>query len=235
LDLRHPFYFYKTDWDQGDFMSSTLKFIGIFVFICICAGALAWSRRPVSRSAQVPARTDTVTRAELNELKSELAQTQSALRAAYSRSVGPQATPSASPGAAPPPEPPAAPPPINVALEDTRDTLDARFHSESADRGWALEASVLIRKNLEGVIAGNSQLLSLDCRASLCRAEVKHDDLAAHQAFIQNAFVTAPASWQGPTLASYREDGRARGGIVSVLFFGRDGTSTIGEETSPAF
>jgi hypothetical protein len=194
-----------------------------------------WSHRPAaarrSSARSCAESSDNSMRGELTELRSELARAQATLQALNLRSNASSAT-GGSTTEVPQPAPAieTEPPPLPVRLEDQREILDARFNAEVTDRSWEREARQLVEKQLGSFVPDGSRLVSIDCRASLCRAEVRHPDMASHQQLIRDAFASGTTSWPGATLASYREPQRQNDPVISVLFFGRDGSDFADEQ-----
>jgi hypothetical protein len=123
-----------------------------------------------------------------------------------------------------------APPPLppeerkRAALEQQTQAiaaLDARLQGEREDRGWAAEVRRQIGETL-GDLAGSS-LRSVDCRASLCRAELTHPDPQALEGFISKY------SGAGPNFQLfYQREGDALATTVFVARRGQPAPDVVG-------
>ncbi|HEX2568047.1 MAG TPA: hypothetical protein VH877_00725, partial [Polyangia bacterium] len=88
---------------------------------------------------------------------------------------------------------PAAPEPAAVVQ-----ALDRAFAAEPLDASWSAATDSAMRGRLATLTTGRSSVRSLECRSSLCRLEVVHDDAAQSSAFTERAFAGAEAPlWIG--------------------------------------
>jgi len=119
-----------------------------------------------------------------------------------------------------------APPAPAASTEEIRDTLQSRFVGEEIDRKWSVEAAALVRSHAGARLPEGSRLRSVECRASLCRIETIHRDLAGYRKFLQAPPASPELAWTGPwmtTVLRTEDDGT----VLSVGYFGREGASLV--------
>jgi hypothetical protein len=63
------------------------------------------------------------------------------------------------------------------------DSMEDRFQREVNYAGWSIPAVELIEGELRRELFSETSLVSLECRSSLCRLEVQHDNTQASSAF----------------------------------------------------
>lgn len=63
------------------------------------------------------------------------------------------------------------------------DSMEERFQREVNYTGWSTPAAELIEQALQSKLFSETSLISLECRSSLCRLEVRHDNPQASSAF----------------------------------------------------
>lgn len=97
--------------------------------------------------------------------------------------------------------------------------MDSEFDAEKLDTNWARSAAASLSASLSNRLGSESRLESLECRASLCRAEIVHGQESERLAFLNRSF-GQPAMWPGETLAV--KDGEGTG-ERTVMFFAREG------------
>lgn len=77
-------------------------------------------------------------------------------------------------------------------------TLDQAFATEALDAPWSAATDSAMRGRLATLTNGHSALRSLECRSSMCRLEVVHDDAQQSSEFAQHAFTGEGAPlWVG--------------------------------------
>jgi hypothetical protein len=96
-----------------------------------------------------------------------------------------------------------------------------RPYSEGYDRSWGGDARQRLEKHITPALPNGSRVLASDCRASLCRVEIRHGDLASHQRFLQVVSADPTIAWEGPTMISLEEGTGDQ--VVSVGYFAREG------------
>jgi hypothetical protein len=111
-----------------------------------------------------------------------------------------------------------ASPEAEVAAERVR--LQARFTGEPADPAWATVARQDLTADLGRVASSDVRLESIECRASLCRAELVPATAAAGGGFLQTWL--HQRSWTGPGFAATDEP-HADGVPHLIVFLGRPG------------
>jgi hypothetical protein len=158
-------------------------------------------------------------RTVLSEQRARLEQVESPRSATSSDAVGPTAPGDCQPD-------PAAQQHV-PSTEETRDLLDARFSSEAEDRAWSREAEGQAQALLADHLLEPSRLLSLACKASLCRAEIGQPDEAAHRAYLEQTFTAPSKEWTGTLMASLVE--QPTGNLSTVVFLARPGTELLSD------
>lgn len=109
-------------------------------------------------------------------------------------------------------------------VEEARDQLEHRFALESRDSSWSDSATSRISSFLNPGLPPNSRLLSLECRKSMCRAEITHESVEDHQKFLRESLLSPANTWDGPLMATLG-DNSGRGGVVTLAFLARPGVS----------
>jgi hypothetical protein len=115
---------------------------------------------------------------------------------------------------------PAEPKP-ELTTADQRIFLQSRFAIEKVDVAWATTARQEVSADLAKVNANGVTLQGVECRASLCRAELVSASPEAALAFSESYL--RQRTWTGPGFMSSDEqnpDGSRR----TVMFLGRAGT-----------
>jgi hypothetical protein len=145
------------------------------------------------------------------------------LQAPYERVTVPAAVlaPTASAAAAetseaPPPEPPR----LSENLEQYRDYLDSVFRNDARDRNWETTAESRIREGIAKAQVAGSRVVSLECRASLCKTVIDGGDqqtLSKVSDEIMHAFF-----WSGPGMVA-RAAPNSDTDFRLIAFFGREG------------
>jgi hypothetical protein len=108
-------------------------------------------------------------RAEVRELRGEVADA----RASAPASAG-EITENSEPTSA-------APAPLDPehAAAERAEALSIRFDAEPRDEAWSVEAAGNIRAVFAGGAVSGTQLDTAECRSTLCRVTLRHDDEAA--------------------------------------------------------
>lgn len=104
---------------------------------------------------------------------------------------------------------------------------EARFVSEPRDPEWAEPARTQVEGLLRAQAGSSSQVGSVECRQSLCRAEVAHTDERERQRYVRdviNALETGldqGQRWPGERMAL--RERQPDGTLVTVLYYAREG------------
>jgi hypothetical protein len=122
------------------------------------------------------------------------------------------------------------PTPHEMSTDELRASIERRFQADQVDRDETARARQQLEAHLTGALPASSVLRAVECRASICRAEVEQVDLAAHQAFLQAA-ISSGAGWEGPAMGAL-ESRSDPGLVVTVVYFGRTASSLA--DTVPA-
>lgn len=213
-------------------MQNRIRKAGLTALLLLSGISLVWSYknsqgRDDMRAAQY--RQSAQQQSELDELRREIREARAVTIALQPRpTVTPSAVPSARPDASNDVVPAnaesaAVPPPRKeLTFQDVRDGLSARLYAESYDPSWSAAARKRIEERLSAALPGGSRLVSVDCRSSICRAEVSQPDFDAHRKFVQAAFADPSVSWEGPTMVTLGEEPGSRM-VTSVAFLAREG------------
>jgi len=108
-----------------------------------------------------------------------------------------------------------------LTVADQRIYLQSRFAAQKVDSGWAATARQELSDDLGRFSGKDVRLQGVECRSSLCRAEVTLTNHEAGVAFMESW--VRKRTWVGPGYAANDEtnpDGSAR----MVVFLGRPGT-----------
>jgi hypothetical protein len=200
--------------------------------VCLIGAGIAFTffgqRTPKTRtSASAESRQLEETRAAIADLRGELRRTQ-----AMNVAIKARADSDAKEGTLGSNSPPApgdvaeAIDPIvhakrEVTTEDISEGLNTRFYAEDVDRNWSASARANFQSRLSAALPSGSRLVSLECKSSMCRAEVSQPSVEAHQSFVQSAFMP-PAQWDGSTMVSLKEE-PGDGSATSLVFLAREG------------
>lgn len=200
--------------------------------VCVVSAGMAFTFFN-QRATKTERKTSTESQ-RLEEAKTVIAELQNELRRTQALNVAINARPSldAAEGAIGSRRPPAPgdgveaidPPALakrEVTTEDISDGLSSRFYAEDVDRNWSATARQKFQSRLSAAIPNGSRLVSLECKSSMCRAEISHPSMEAHQSFVQSAFMP-PAQWEGSTMVSLKEESGERS-VTSVAFLAREG------------
>jgi hypothetical protein len=218
-------------------MSLREKMALFAITLMALVGAVAVGRWPAARPASEDAKRIDLAEREIEELRNEIkaqraiTQLANAAHAASVQAVAAQ-SPSTSPAATqavPESSPTPTPAPAkDLSSEDVRDSLSARFVQEDYDSNWSVVTRGKIQTLLAAAIPTGARVLSVDCKTSLCRAEVAEPDIESHKQLIRKGFTSATA-WQGSTMVTLADDAGS-GHITSVAFFAREGKALSSDE-----
>ena len=134
--------------------------------------------------------------------------------------------------APPPPESPAGsdaddptrqPTGQGVTEEDLAVHVDVAFSEETSDSAWARQAERSIDAALRS-IARSSTLENVECRATLCKASLRHPDEKKFGEFLDRLSLAAHELWTG-AFYGYRESIGADGVVRNALYFAKQGHS----------
>lgn len=115
---------------------------------------------------------------------------------------------------------PAEPPRMSDNLEQHRDYLDAVFQNDLRDRNWETTAESRIREGIAKAQVAGSRVVSLECRANLCKTVIDSRDqqtLSKVSDEILHGFF-----WSGPGLVA-RAAPNSDTDFRLIAFFGREG------------
>jgi hypothetical protein len=212
-------------------MSRREKMALFAIALMVLVGAVAVGRWPAARPVSEDAKRIDLAEREIQELRNELktqraitqlANAANAANAAHAASLQAAAAQAAPTGTQAVPEPAPTPtPPKERSTEDVRDSLSARFVREDYDSNWSVVARDKIQTLLTAAIPTGARVLSVDCKTSLCRAEVSEPDMESHKQLIRKGFTSATA-WAGGSMVTLAHD-PGPGHITSVAFFAREG------------
>jgi hypothetical protein len=197
-----------------------------------CLGVATWMAAAAHRGQQQRLRAlESEMKTMAERVRDDAATARRAERAQWARSA-PVATPAAEPAAKEDPAPTAPEvtrdPAVNPAAEirsteEYYEKVAMAFSSETTDGAWARENEYDLRKALSE-LAETSSVQSLECRQTLCKADVQHVDQEKFSAFIDRTIAKATAMWKGE-ISWYRDSTTDDGAVHSTLYFGKPGVS----------
>lgn len=109
-----------------------------------------------------------------------------------------------------------------VTTAARRARMQAHFADQPVDRSWASAAQYALQDDLGKVADDGIRLDRVECRSSLCRAEIVARSRDAASAFLESWL--HQRTWTGPGFASH-DDPNPDGSPRMVLFLGRPGTA----------
>jgi hypothetical protein len=205
---------------------------GTIVLLGAALGAMVMLAAQAARAPAAPVQGGQA--GEVGELRAELQAlarrvTQGETVRALTVAARPVGLPERPAAAAPTPVSPSSrADPIDPAVAERndrryRERLEAHFAGERADPRWAVPTLLLTRERLERMLPVGSQLVGLDCRATLCRLETAHVDLDQFRAFVSAAFVDSQTYvWDGPTWSALTSES-TDGSVVTVSYLAKGG------------
>ncbi len=101
--------------------------------------------------------------------------------------------------------------PRALSIEEHRDSLERRFSAEAFDGSWSASARPQVTDFINKSLPAGSRVLGIDCRQTLCRAEIEHSSAEAH-----TSMMSALLEWDGASLVTI---GSASGAVPSTLAF----------------
>ena len=111
--------------------------------------------------------------------------------------------------------------PVRAPTDDERRAYAASvFEAQPFDPVWARQAKRDLGANLDGINAGKSRIASVECKSSLCRVELQHDNEQDEQDFLRQ--VIRKHAWQGQGMA-VRGDPGAGGEAQVTVYFAAEG------------
>jgi len=216
-------------------MSLREKMALFAIALMALVGAVAVGRWPAARPVSEDAKRIDLAEREIKELRNEIKEQRAIMQlanAAHAASVQAAAAQAASTAPATaqavPESVPTPPPAKELSNEDVRDSLSARFVEEAYDSNWSVVTRGKIQALLAAAIPTGARVLSVDCKSSLCRAEVSEPDIESHQQLIRKGFTSTPA-WEGSTMVTLGDDAGS-GHVTSVAFFARPGKALSSDE-----
>jgi hypothetical protein len=97
------------------------------------------------------------------------------------------------------------------------------FSLEPVDREWSSSAQAKLQTGVSALIPKTSQVVSLECRTSLCRVQVHHRNLDDYRSFTQDAYLKGDTHiWNGQMFSTLVGD-PTTDGVTTVAFLAREG------------
>jgi len=212
--------------------------------LAVVAGAVAVARLPAA-AAPVSEESKRLIAAEIEiaQLRSEMQRERALNQVARAARVLPNAQQAAEGASAPvvaaaaqqdaPAAVPTPAPAKDLTTEDIRDTLSARFTEEAYDSKWSVVTREKVQSRLSSALPKGARMLSVDCKTSMCRAEIAEPDLEAHQQLIKSAFASPPTPWEGSTMLALAEE-PGSGKVTTIAFIAREGQGLTLEDPPPS-
>src|SRR5262249_53529512 len=112
---------------------------------------------------------------------------------------------------------------LSANAADYRAYLQKQFLQQAPDVSWASQATGDLYTGLGPLLNERLSPTAIECRSSLCRVELTHQDELAYTHFA-DAFSHAKSHiWKGPGFFSKRDE-PPRGAWIMVMFLAREGT-----------
>ena len=113
-----------------------------------------------------------------------------------------------------------------VSEEEYYFKVGLAFSAETKDAVWARETEYTLNAALSALVE-TSTVDALECRQSLCRATLRHNDQEKFSAFIDRMVARATDTWTGE-ITWYRDSVANDGAVQSTVYFGKPGVSING-------
>ena len=146
--------------------------------VCLVAGVLVWR----TSLTATPKRAPRTQEGEVAERVSTAWVDTTPEPAAAAAVVPIRAISTAQPVRAPEESKPAAP-----SMEDQRAYLQTGFDREPVDRTWARDARTELRSAIQKRIPTSASLSNVECRSSLCRAEIAFEGPEDYRRFLRDS------------------------------------------------
>ena len=111
-----------------------------------------------------------------------------------------------------------------VTAEVRAAQVDSVFAQQRLDPSWARDAERSIGDALREHV-GTSTLEQLECKATLCKARLRHSDPEKFSAFLDRVVGSSAAIWKGE-IYSYREPPGADGVVHNAMYFSKEGSES---------
>ncbi len=100
---------------------------------------------------------------------------------------------------------------------ELQDSLEATFTTQSYDAGWAHGAQERAEELVRVSLPAGSALRAVDCRETLCRVELDHQDVDSHREFVGH--FDEAMQWGGPAAILFDET--VPGKVATIAYLGR--------------
>jgi hypothetical protein len=110
-----------------------------------------------------------------------------------------------------------------VTVADQATHVESTFALQPVDSGWARATQAQLNEQL-GKQLGGSKLESLECRESLCKARLRHQNASSYSAFLDRLIGNANDVWKGAIV--YYRDPTSDGDrdVGTSFYFAKEGT-----------
>ncbi|HEX4339733.1 MAG TPA: hypothetical protein VH062_27685 [Polyangiaceae bacterium] len=118
--------------------------------------------------------------------------------------------------------PPTQQPPETHTETEMIASTQAKFQNEVEDRAWTGTARAAAEQQIQLGLPPRSRVGELECRSTMCRATITHENVDAYRGYVQGILNVASRDWKGPfmaTLVGTAPDGRAE----TEMYFFKDG------------
>jgi hypothetical protein len=110
--------------------------------------------------------------------------------------------------------------------EEMVQRLHENFDNQAFDRVWSTSATPLAQKIMGSRLPSGSKIRSVECRETTCRVETSHPDLDTYRKFMRDAFMTAGAGWEGPSMIALASPADAST-LEAVAYLARPGADLV--------
>jgi hypothetical protein len=102
-------------------------------------------------------------------------------------------------------------------------SFEVTFYGENADVDWVSSARSTLQGRVSTLIPRGTVINSLECRSSMCRAELLYDGVESYRTFMDTFRQYDNSPWTDGYVFSKVEDETTNGSISAVTYFGRPG------------
>jgi hypothetical protein len=104
------------------------------------------------------------------------------------------------------------------------DAMEAAFVSEPTDASWSRDARRTMENGVAAHLPEGSRITSVDCRSTLCRVEMTHDNYRRAKEFANGAFASPEGRpWNGAYTSGPVAKDERTGQITFVAYLTREG------------
>jgi hypothetical protein len=160
---------------------------------CLVIGAVVWRASHTEKAKRAPRVNDDISEGQATLPNESVSTAGADVAAAQAMPVAP--VPARAPSVAQPVYAAEQYKPTTPSIGDQRAYLQMGFEKEPVDRAWARDAQRELSAAIQRQIAASASLTSVECRSSLCRADIAFDGPADYRSFLRES----RPLWAGPS------------------------------------